>query len=259
MAELKAEIADDHLTRARGLMGRKHLPEDHGMLFVFDRPDELGFWMSNTYLPLSIAFLDSSGKILQIEDMVPLSTKSVKAKDICTYALEVNEGWFSRNNIQIGAQVGIPPQMGQDPSMEQQMQVSPDIRLLLANKDIFKLTTVPLLIDYTEKYSKRQWFGKRIEPPYDLGPTEDNREASGLMTCFDSSEGRIGSFVVRNITSVYDLEGNRIISREQIEELNSGKTLTQEEADLAEGIVQNEPPVEAPPPETGLEGIFNEI
>jgi uncharacterized membrane protein (UPF0127 family) len=262
MADIKAEIANDHLTRSIGLMGRKHLPDDQGMLFVFDRPEKLSFWMSNTYLPLSIAFLNDNGRILQIEDMVPMSTKSVRARTDCKYALEVNEGWFSRNGISLGAQVGIPSQMGQDPAAEQQQmqqqQVSPDVQLILANKDIFKLASVPLLIDYTEKYSNTRWPGKRIEPPYDLGPTEDEREASGLMTCFDSSAGRVGSFVVRNISAVYDLKGTQIVSKDQIDILNSGEPLTQEDANLAEGIEQSVPPEGDPNLETGVESIFSE-
>ena len=69
--KIVAEVASSPQDRATGLMNRFSLQTDHGMLFVFERPEPLGFWMKNTFIPLSIAFLDASGRILNIEDMAP--------------------------------------------------------------------------------------------------------------------------------------------------------------------------------------------
>lgn len=73
------------------------------MLFVFDSPGEWGFWMKNTFIPLSIAFIDSEKKILNIEDMQPHDLRLVQPKGDVLYALEVNQGWFARHSITPGA------------------------------------------------------------------------------------------------------------------------------------------------------------
>ena len=105
MNKLKVEIADTMLKRAHGLMDRKCMSENNGMLFKFPSAHYLQFWMQNTYIPLDIAFLDNQGKVLQIETMYPLSTRAVRANYMCKYALEVNEGWFRRNNVKVGSLV----------------------------------------------------------------------------------------------------------------------------------------------------------
>jgi uncharacterized membrane protein (UPF0127 family) len=106
--ELRVEVADDRAERARGLMGRESLPEDRGMAFLFDAETTSGFWMKDTLIPLSIAFWDRGGRIVQILDMRPCEA------DPCpTYrpgvpyvgAVEVNRGWFERNGVAIGDRV----------------------------------------------------------------------------------------------------------------------------------------------------------
>lgn|GEM_PF-394423 len=87
----------------RGLMFRDSIPQDHGMLFVFSNPHVLSFWMKNTKIPLSVAFLDENRKILNIRDMEPLDEKTRhRSKGPGLYALEVNRGWFDRNGIKEG-------------------------------------------------------------------------------------------------------------------------------------------------------------
>jgi uncharacterized protein len=100
---LEVEVAADPERRERGLMFRQYLPDDGGMLFVFSAEEELSFWMRNTYLPLSIAFLDARGRILNIEEMEPLdeNTAHVSAGP-AHYALEVQRGWFAARGIAPG-------------------------------------------------------------------------------------------------------------------------------------------------------------
>ncbi|MFJ5761949.1 DUF192 domain-containing protein [Neobacillus sp. NPDC093182] len=102
---LTVQVADTPQKRDKGLMFVENLPENEGMLFVFSGETYGGFWMKNTLIPLSIAFLDSDGKILKILDMLPCK------EDICPtydpelsyhYALEVNLGWFKKNQIKEG-------------------------------------------------------------------------------------------------------------------------------------------------------------
>jgi hypothetical protein len=100
-----AEIAADDSSRAHGLMFRETLPTDRGMLFVFDTPDTVCFWMKNTPLPLSIAFIDSQGIILNIDDMQPQTTTSHCPVAPTKYALEMNQGWFTDKGIGAGTHV----------------------------------------------------------------------------------------------------------------------------------------------------------
>jgi uncharacterized membrane protein (UPF0127 family) len=117
IAELKisnvpitVEVADTPQASENGLMFRDSLPEDHGMLFIFDQPRKASFWMRNTKIPLSIAYADSDGKILEIKSMNPLDETVVPSRsDEVDYALEVNQGWFARHGIASGAKIdGIP-------------------------------------------------------------------------------------------------------------------------------------------------------
>ncbi|MBI4602672.1 MAG: DUF192 domain-containing protein [Planctomycetes bacterium] len=97
-----AEVASDEDSRSLGLMYRKSLPENRGMIFVYSKPSKLSFWMRNTEVPLSIAFLDDAGKILQIEDMRPKDEARTVSNHLVRYALEVNRGWFQRNGVGVG-------------------------------------------------------------------------------------------------------------------------------------------------------------
>lgn len=103
---LNAEIADNEFRRRKGLMFRKSLPANEGMLFVFEYSQKLSFWMKNTYIPLSIAFIDSEGFIKEIYDMAPLNEHLIYTSNHpVRYALEVNKGWFAGNNIAPGCRV----------------------------------------------------------------------------------------------------------------------------------------------------------
>lgn len=97
-----AEIADDSISRASGLMFRKYLGKNSGMLFVFESEDYHPFWMKNTYIPLDIAFINKSGTIVDIRHMTPLSTRRIIASSPFKYALEMNLEWFKDNGIKIG-------------------------------------------------------------------------------------------------------------------------------------------------------------
>jgi uncharacterized membrane protein (UPF0127 family) len=107
---LEAEVAQTPKQREIGLMHRFSLPPDHGMLFVFEAPQLLSFWMRNTYVPLSIAFIGADGTILNIEDMAPHDERSHLSRGLAVYALEMRQGWFRQKGIQAGAKVqGLPP------------------------------------------------------------------------------------------------------------------------------------------------------
>ena len=107
---LRAEVADTPQESQTGLMFRNSLPDDQGMIFVFNTPRQANFWMKNTRIPLSIAYIDSTGKILEIHSMQPFDETLVSsAFDNVVYALEVNEGWFDRHKISPGTTIaGLP-------------------------------------------------------------------------------------------------------------------------------------------------------
>lgn len=103
--KLVAEIATTPEQREVGLMNRFSLKPDHGMLFVFERPEPLAFWMRNTYVPLSIAFIAADGRILNIDDMQPQTDDAHWSKGAALYALEMKKGWFAERGIVPGAMV----------------------------------------------------------------------------------------------------------------------------------------------------------
>ena len=98
----KIEVVSNSQERKLGLMYRENLPYDDAMFFIWEYKKRQCMWMRNTYIPLNVAYLDSSGKILEIYDMVPLSDESVCSKKRVRYALEVNLNWFEDNNILVG-------------------------------------------------------------------------------------------------------------------------------------------------------------
>jgi uncharacterized membrane protein (UPF0127 family) len=100
--EIRVEVANTPEERGRGLMGRKELGDSEGMLFIFETEDYHSFWMKNTLLPLSIAFVDKEGRILRITDMKPLTLESHAPPKPVLYALEMKQGWFSANGIKVG-------------------------------------------------------------------------------------------------------------------------------------------------------------
>ncbi|MDR1192086.1 MAG: DUF192 domain-containing protein [Verrucomicrobiales bacterium] len=100
---INVEIADTPATMQRGLMFRATLPADHGMLFVFEQPRRASFWMRNTSIPLTIAYLDAAGRILELHDLFPYDETPVPSHSAnITYALEMNQGWFKKNHITPG-------------------------------------------------------------------------------------------------------------------------------------------------------------
>ena len=103
--KLTAEVAATDSSRTTGLMHRRMMPENRGMLFVFAYAQPQSFWMMNTYLPLSIAYVDEQGVIVNITDMQPLTTNPYPSAKPAKYALEMNQGWFARRGIKAGARV----------------------------------------------------------------------------------------------------------------------------------------------------------
>jgi uncharacterized membrane protein (UPF0127 family) len=111
--QITAEVADTPALRTRGLMGRQSLPTNHGMLFVFEQPQQQCFWMRNTPLPLTIAFLDDEGRISSMADMQPFSEATHCSQVPVRYALEMEQGWFAKRGIQPGEIIrGIAPAAG---------------------------------------------------------------------------------------------------------------------------------------------------
>ena len=109
---IKAELAQTPDQRATGLMHRKSMPANDGMLFVFEQTAPQCFWMRNTLLPLSIAFLADDGTVTSIADMAPGSLDSHCARQPVRYALEMNQGWFSKRGIKPGDRLGGNPFKG---------------------------------------------------------------------------------------------------------------------------------------------------
>lgn len=109
-----AEVADEPQERATGLMFRKSLAPDSGMLFIMPEPEHASFWMKNTTLPLSVAYINQSGMILEIHDLRPLDEKPVPSTfSNIAYALEMEQGWFARNRILAGDRIkGLPALTG---------------------------------------------------------------------------------------------------------------------------------------------------
>jgi uncharacterized protein len=104
-ATLKVNISRTKQSQAKGLMHIKSLPCDHGMVFEYPEEQILNFWMKNTTIPLSIAFIDKNSQIIEIRDMDPMSEKRISSSEPAQYALETNKGWFDGNNIKVGDSV----------------------------------------------------------------------------------------------------------------------------------------------------------
>jgi uncharacterized membrane protein (UPF0127 family) len=105
MHRIRAEVADSMGSRMEGLMYRKSMPQNAGMVFVFDESDKHCMWMKNTLIPLSVAFIDEAGAIINIADMQPHSEQSHCAMRPARYALEMNKGWFAERGIKAGAKL----------------------------------------------------------------------------------------------------------------------------------------------------------
>lgn len=105
MYRIDAEVAADQNNRMQGLMQRRTMQPQQGMLFVFTEANRHCMWMRNTFLPLSVAFLDEQGNILNIEDMEPQTEDNHCAARPARFALEMNKGWFAQKGIKAGAKL----------------------------------------------------------------------------------------------------------------------------------------------------------
>ena len=104
-AKFKAEVAADNNSRTIGLMNRFSLKPDQGMIFVFAQSEPLAFWMRNTFVPLSIAYIDSKGVIVNIIDMKPQDESTHPSAGPAMFALEMKQGWFKKHGIVAGDKV----------------------------------------------------------------------------------------------------------------------------------------------------------
>lgn len=102
---IRAEVADNFVTRMQGLMHRPSMGANEGMLFIFDEPGIQCMWMKNTLIPLSVAYLADDGSIVNVEDMKPQTEDSHCAKKPVRYALEMNLGWFASKGLKPGARL----------------------------------------------------------------------------------------------------------------------------------------------------------
>jgi len=100
---LQVELAITDAQKARGLMYRREMPDNNGMLFIYESPAPAAYWMKNTFLPLSIAFIGADRRIINMTDMAPNnSTRTYPSRGPCQYVLEVNQGWFERHGVKEG-------------------------------------------------------------------------------------------------------------------------------------------------------------
>lgn len=106
---IDTQVAATPEQREIGLMFRPQMPQGEGMLFVFERPGEQCFWMKNTLLPLTAAFVADDGTIVNLEDMKPQTTDSHCSKKPVRFVLEMNQGWFAKKGIKAGAKLGGEP------------------------------------------------------------------------------------------------------------------------------------------------------
>ena len=106
MYVIDAQVAATNEQRMTGLMYRKEMPQHEGMLFVFEAPSQQCFWMKNTLLPLSVAFVADDGTIVNIDEMQPQTLDSHCSAKPVRYVLEMNKGWFAKKGIQAGTKLG---------------------------------------------------------------------------------------------------------------------------------------------------------
>ena len=105
---IQAQVAATSEQQATGLMHRKDMPTSEGMLFIFERPTRQCFWMKNTLLPLTAAFVADDGTIVNLADMKPQTTDSHCSTQPVRYVLEMNQGWFAKRGIKAGSRLGGP-------------------------------------------------------------------------------------------------------------------------------------------------------
>lgn len=223
---IRAEIVKSHEDMATGLMGRKHLPRNAGMLFDFGSEQPLSFWMKNTHIPLQIAFISSKGVVKHIASMEPFNIRSVRSPIDCRYALEVNDGWFDKHNVRIGATVAIPGEGGGNPDQDSQQQENappPNVAIEQSFKDILKAVDeygVPVVVEYVTK-DGMSLPPKQISPPIEFRDTAEG-DVNGLVTVWDDQRARYTSLVVDNITGIKDTKGNPITNVDGVKAVFTG-------------------------------------
>ena len=109
MHQISAQVAATPQQRQTGLMFRKEMPQPEGMLFIFDEPSQQCFWMKNTLLPLTAAFIADDGTIVNLADMRPQTTDTHCSGQPVRYVLEMNQGWFAKKGIKAGSRLSGPP------------------------------------------------------------------------------------------------------------------------------------------------------
>ncbi len=259
MRKLYVEFANTPIKREMGLMGRKKMGKNQGMLFEFPSLRRLSFWMSNTYLPLDIAFIDNDGIVTEIREMVPMSTRSVISKTYCKYALEVNKGWFKENNIKEGSLVsgfGIKtklnthciaqmtpqspqenfpvepglqsPLSSQGTPQQEPLSQNPDVLLEKSHKEIIEDAEIKgkdLILIYITK-DGIMLPPKVISPPFVFEEDEDGR-GDAIVKAWDNQDASWKSFLIDNIISLEEKEEPRPIEvpKEKEEKLIPGKEI----------------------------------
>ena len=109
MHQIDAQVAHTPEQRATGLMFRKEMPQHEGMLFAFEQPSVQCFWMKNTLLPLTAAFVADDGTVVNLENMKPQTTESHCSEKPVRYVLEMNQGWFEKKGIRLGMKLAGEP------------------------------------------------------------------------------------------------------------------------------------------------------
>ena len=109
MHQIDTQLATTPTERQIGLMNRPNMPTHEGMLFVFDEPTRQCFWMKNTLLPLTAAFVADDGTIVNLEDMKPQTLDAHCSTKAVRYVLETNQGWFAKRGIKAGTKLSGPP------------------------------------------------------------------------------------------------------------------------------------------------------
>lgn len=109
MHQIDAQVAQTPDQRSTGLMYRREMPQHEGMLFAFEQPSVQCFWMKNTYLPLTAAFLADDGTVVNLADMKPHSTDSHCSDKPVRYVLEMNQGWFAKKGVKPGMKLSGKP------------------------------------------------------------------------------------------------------------------------------------------------------
>ena len=226
--KLYVEVADTRYKQQMGLKNRKRMPKNSGMLFCFDYPYKLSFWMMDTYIPLDIAFLDEDGVVLQIEEMIPMSTRPVKCQHECRHALEVNRGWFKGNGIQIGdkirgmcfdktdrfAQVNLDELLADVEGDIEQEQVEQEINPVVVIEKSIKDRLIEANMrhesgvpaDLYVVYRKKDGYllpPKLISPPFRFEPDSEGNVDS-IVKAWDNQTAGWKSFLIDNIESLQE-------------------------------------------------------